>query len=56
MLIAVPEHRFATWITYSEGMCVRLPCRRAALDWWWQSVAMQATGRGTVTTFCALAK
>jgi hypothetical protein len=39
-LIAVPEHRFAGWIKYSAGMSVRLPCRRAALDRWWQSVAM----------------
>jgi nucleoside-triphosphatase THEP1 len=54
VLIAVPEHRFAGWIKYSAGMSVRLPCRRAALDRWWQSVAM---GVGTIaTTFCALAK
>jgi len=56
MLIAVPEHRFEGWIKYSAGMSVRLPCRRAALDRWWQSVALKASCRSTATTFCALAK
>jgi nucleoside-triphosphatase THEP1 len=56
MLIAVPEHRFAGWIKYSAGMSVRLPCRRAALDRWWRSVAMEASGRSTATTFCAFVK
>jgi len=56
VLIAVPEHRFEGWIKYSAGMSVRLPCRRAALDRWWRSVAMEASGRSTATTFCALAK
>jgi nucleoside-triphosphatase THEP1 len=56
VLIAVPEHRFASWIKYSAGMSVRLPCQRAALDRWWQSVAMEARGRSTATTFCAIAK
>ena len=56
VLIAVPEHRFAGWIKYSAGMSVRLPCRRAALDRWWQSVAMGRSGRSTASTFCAIAK
>jgi hypothetical protein len=55
-LIAVPEHRFAGWIKYSAGMSVRLPCRRAALDRWWESVAMGLSGRSTATTLCTLAK
>ena len=50
VLIAVPEHKFEGWIKYSAGMSVRLPCRRAALD------AMEASGRSTATTLCALAK
>jgi hypothetical protein len=56
VLIAVPEHRFAGWIKYSAGMSVRLPCRRAALDRWWKSVAMGLSGRSTAPTLCALAK
>jgi hypothetical protein len=45
-LIAVPQHRFAGWITMSAG----------ALDRWWESVAMGLSDRSTVTTLCALAK
>jgi nucleoside-triphosphatase THEP1 len=56
VLIAVPEYRFAGWVKYSAGMSVRLPCRRAALDRWWQSVAMGLSGRSTASTLCALAK
>jgi nucleoside-triphosphatase THEP1 len=56
LLIAVPEHRFAGWIRYSAGMSVRLPCRRAALDRWWGSVAMGPSSRSSATTLCALAK
>src|SRR5262249_49355827 len=56
VLIAVPEHGFGGWIKYSAGMSVRLPCRRAALDRWWQSVAMGLGGPSTATTLCAIAK
>jgi hypothetical protein len=56
VLIAVPEHRFPGWTKYSAGMSIRLPCRRAALDRWWRSVAVGLSGRRTATTFCALAK
>jgi hypothetical protein len=56
VLIAVPEHRFSGWIRYSAGMSFRLPCRRAALDRWWQSIAMGLSARSTATTLCALAK
>jgi hypothetical protein len=55
-LIAVPEHRFAAWTRYSGGMHVRLPCRRAALDRWWQSVAGATSGRTAADTFCEQAK
>jgi nucleoside-triphosphatase THEP1 len=56
VLIAVPEHRFATWIKYSGGMNVRLPCRRAALDRWWRSVGRGQSGRRPADTFCDIAK
>jgi hypothetical protein len=39
VLIAVPEHRFAALVRFSNGMNVRLACRREALDRWWRSVA-----------------
>jgi hypothetical protein len=56
VVTAVPEHRFAAWLSYSGGMSVRLQCRRAALDNWWQSVARRAPGRTTCGTFCETAK
>ena len=55
VLIAVPEHRFATWIKYSGGMNVRLPCRCAALDRWWRSLGRGQSGR-KADTFCEIAK
>ncbi len=56
VLIAVPEQRFAAWIRFSEGMNVRLACRREALDRWWLAVAGPSRHRGDVATFCEFAK
>jgi nucleoside-triphosphatase THEP1 len=56
VVTAVPEHSFAAWLNYSDGMSVRLPRRRAALDHWWQSVAHAAPGRTAFGTFCEIAK
>ena len=58
VLIAVPERRFSDWIRFSDGMNVRLPCRREELDRWWQSVARTSARRrpGPAATFCELAK
>jgi len=58
VLIAVPERRFSDWIRFSDGMNVRLPCRREALDRWWRSVAGTSMRRrpGSAATFCELAK
>ena len=54
VLIAVPERRFSDWIRFSDGMNVRLPCRREALDRWWRSVAGMSAR--PCPTFCELAK
>jgi hypothetical protein len=56
VLIAVPEQRFDDWIRFSEGMNVRLDCRREALDTWWRAVAGASRRRGTTETFCEFAK
>jgi hypothetical protein len=58
VLIAVPERRFFDWIRFSDGMNVRLPCRREALDRWWRSVAGTSMRRrpGFAATFCEWAK
>lgn len=58
VLIAVPEHRFAALIKFSDGMNVRLACRRDALDRWWRSLGGPAMRRpgGGARTFCEVAK
>src|SRR5262245_2620374 len=53
VLIAVPEQRFAAWIRFSEGMNVRLACRREALDRWWLTVTGPSRPRSAADTFCA---
>ena len=55
VITAVPAHRFAAWLKYSDGMSVRLPCRRAALDEWWGSVAGGVNERRGAC-FCAFVK
>jgi hypothetical protein len=59
VLVAVPEHRFASLIKFADGMNVRLACRREALDRWWQSVAGLPARRRQRTggaTFCEIWK
>jgi hypothetical protein len=58
VLIAVPERHFPEWLRFSDGMNVRLPCRRDALDrWWWSVAGTNARRRPDFTaTFCELAK
>jgi Protein of unknown function (DUF2478) len=56
VLIAVPEQRFADWITFSEGMNVRLACKRDALDRWWRTVAGPPRESAPAGTFCEVAK
>jgi hypothetical protein len=56
VLIAVPERRFAAWIRFSEGMNVRLACRRDALDQWWDRVTGPLCERRSAVTFCGLMK
>jgi hypothetical protein len=58
VLIAVPERRFYEWIRFSDGMNVRLQCRREAVDRWWRSVAGTSVGPrpGFGVTFCDWAK
>jgi hypothetical protein len=56
VLIAVPERRFPAWIRFSEGMNVRLACRRDALDQWWDRVTGPPCLRRSAATFCGLVK
>jgi hypothetical protein len=56
VLIAVPERRFGTLIRFCDGMNVRLPCRRDALDRWWRTVAGSPAPRRGADTFCEVTK
>ncbi len=44
VVVPVPAFRFDDWISYIEGMCVKLPCERASLETWWNGLA-QRDGR-----------
>lgn len=39
VVIAVPNHRFADWIKFADGMSVKLRCNRPALDAWWNVIS-----------------
>lgn len=56
--IAVPAHRFAGWIKFVGGMCVKLRCEREALDEWWHKIALRyPSGPGREhDTICELLK
>jgi hypothetical protein len=58
VVIAVPSHRFADWIKFTDGMSVKLRCAREALDAWWAAVSARnagIVGRGQ-QTFCEVLK
>jgi hypothetical protein len=44
VVIAVPQHRFPDWIKFADGMSVKLPCQREALDAWWNAVSARNGG------------
>jgi hypothetical protein len=46
VVIAVPNHRFADWIRFAQGMSVKLRCDREALDAWWHAVSARSSGLG----------
>jgi hypothetical protein len=57
VVIAVPSHRFADWITFADGMSVRLRCNRQSLDAWWSAVSARAAGfRPNHQTVCEVLK
>ena len=58
VVIAVPYHRFADWIQFADGMSVKLPCARKALDSWWNAVSARngAIVRCDQPTFCEVLK
>jgi hypothetical protein len=60
VVIAVPDHRFAEWISFAGGMSVKLPCNKDALVSWWETVSAKAVANSQVSriqkTFCEALK
>jgi hypothetical protein len=58
VVIAVPNHRFADWIRFAQGMSVKLRCEREALDAWWHAVSARGSGlvRQDHRTVCEVLK
>ncbi|MGB9118646.1 DUF2478 domain-containing protein [Bradyrhizobium sp.] len=44
VVIAVPSHRLADWISFADGMSVKLRCDRKTLDAWWNAVSLRNAG------------
>ena len=44
VVIAVPEHRFADWIRFADGISVKLHCDPGSLNAWWDGVAARNGG------------
>jgi hypothetical protein len=58
VVIAVPGHRFAEWISFADGMSVKLRCDRRALEAWWRAVSARHASeiRPDHPTFCEVHK
>jgi hypothetical protein len=58
VLVAVPEFRFAKWLSYCGGMGVKLPCRSGSLQSWWTAMIVggQASTPQRRMNVCELAK
>jgi hypothetical protein len=58
VLVAVPEFRFADWLSFCSGMGVKLPCRSGSLQSWWQAMIVGDEGstRQQRMNVCKLSK
>ena len=58
VLVAVPDYCFDTWVKFAEGMSVKIPATRGALEGWWRSVARRSAGLPVLTqpTVCEVYK
>lgn len=52
VVIAVATWRFNEWLRFAEGMSVKLACRPAALQAWWQGTKRDASGPGSASRAC----
>ncbi|BAI76255.1 hypothetical protein AZL_d04290 (plasmid) [Azospirillum sp. B510] len=55
-VIAVPDALFPHWLDLADGLTVKLPCDRAALDRWWASLWRAPSPAGRRSTLCERAK
>ena len=44
VVIAVSSKSFHEWIKFADGMSVKLPCHRQALQAWWHDVSTRGSG------------
>jgi hypothetical protein len=56
VVIAVSAERFDDWIKFAGSTCVKLPCERAALEGWWQTLRQRAVAAPEPATVCEIAK
>jgi hypothetical protein len=58
VLVAVPDYCFETWVKFAEGMSVKIPVTRGALQGWWRKVSARNAGTPvlTHTTICEACK
>jgi len=55
-LIAVPRALFSHWLALSNGLAVKLDCRRGEIHRWWHSVSPRLPFTRGESTFCELYK
>ena len=58
VVIAVSSASFPDWIKFADGMSVKLPCSRQALEAWWHDVSTHGSGfaRRDGATYCEVFK
>jgi hypothetical protein len=56
VVIAVADNRFSDWVKFADGMSVKLPCDRRALDAWWLSTRAPTAIAPDRPTVCELLK
>ena len=56
VVIAVPQAIFTDWLGFSGGLAIRLDCRRAGLDRWWNALSKAPPFWSDARTMCERAK
>lgn len=56
VLVAVPQALFEDWLRFTDGLAIKLDCRRASLDRWWQALGRAPVFPFRAGGFCELFK